>query len=373
MKIKNYLGFTDGRKEPGKTRIEDTLDKPCCYNGKSLELGDNNITLKRKEFITRLIQLEYTPKVEKNVITYNKRTYEENKPKTIYSMERKEKDDITSSWTITKTEYDFALYLIENNLTTEEQVRSYIQKEDEQLAQEEQARLEEEKRLQEEKERQEQEKKQFDKWLLSEAIDYKDEAKIKLINDIFLHTVGNEASVNSYKLLVMIDNFDNPKCKEKITSWLHNDNVASIKTFEHITGLRLPRTNKKRLDYINSITSKDFKNMIEFKPRKKSQSKKKLEEFYKGMHTKEGLKYTKCLAEPIIKHGIEMFIKKEENIYNLSSAECGMILSSGHTKKECLGNLDDVIEKRGIDNVKKIIAEVVEKHGLSPRYEQDIA
>lgn len=368
MKIKNYLGFTDEKKEPGKTRIEDTLDKSYYYNGKSLEFGDNKrIILKRKEFIVRVIQLGYTPEIMKNVITYNKRTGEPNKPKTEYRMSSED-----SSWTITKTEHDFALYLIENNLTTKEQVNLYIKKEDEQLAQEEQARLEEEKRLQEEKERQKQEEKEFNEWLLSEAINYQDESKIKLMNEIFLHTIGNEASVNSLKLLVMIDNFDNPKCKEKIISWLHNDNIASIKTFEHITGLKLPRTNNKRLEYLNSITSKDFKGQIEFKPRKKSQGKK-LEVFYKGMHTKEGLKYTKCLAEPIIKHGIEMFIRKEESIYNLSSAECGMILTRGYTKKECLDNLDDVIEKRGIDNVKKIIAEVVEKHGLSPRYEQDIA
>ncbi|HHT98194.1 MAG TPA: hypothetical protein GXZ90_09920 [Clostridiales bacterium] len=367
MKIKNYLGFTDGRKKPGKTRIEDTLDKSYSYNGKSLELDDNSIILKRKEFIIRVIQLGYTPEIMKNVITYNKRTGEPNKPKTEYRMSSED-----SSWIITKTEHDFALYLIGNNLTTDKQVRLYIQKEDEKLAQEEQARLEEEKRLQEEIERQEQEEKQFDEWLWSEAINYKDEGKIKLMNEIFLYIIGNEASVNSYKLLVMIDNFDNPKCKEEIISWLHNDNIASIKTFEHITGLKLPRTNNKRLEYLNSITSEDFKGQIEFKPRKKPQTKKQ-EEFYKGMHTKEGLKYTKCLAEPIIKHGIEMFIKKEESTYNLSSAECGMILSSGFTKKECLDNLDDVIEKRGIDNVKKIIAEVVEKYGLSPRYEQDIA
>ena len=77
----------------------------------------------------------------------------------------------------------------------------------------------------------------------------------------------------NYSLVALIHNFDDPYCKEEIISRLHNDNKASIKIFECITGLKLPKSYKDRKVYLEGLTTKDFKGIIEYKPRRERKEK----------------------------------------------------------------------------------------------------
>lgn len=79
---------------------------------------------------------------------------------------------------------------------------------------------------------------------------------------------ASTAALN-YRLLALIHNYDNPLCRADIISRLHNGNRASIKTFEHITGLTLPKTYKERREYLAGISSADFTGITEFVPCKK--------------------------------------------------------------------------------------------------------
>ena len=130
----------------------------------------------------------------------------------------------------------------------------------------------------------------------------------EIVDSIFLDIYGKENSWN-YSLVALIHNFDDPFCKEEIISRLHNDNKASIKIFECITGLKLPKSYKERKIYLEGITPADFKGMTEYKARKKREEKEvQKEEFYINERTPEGQRWTKVIAEPFVKYGVDMFM-----------------------------------------------------------------
>ena len=87
---------------------------------------------------------------------------------------------------------------------------------------------------------------------------YKEVEKIpdfqrEIIDSIFFAIYGQENAWN-YSLAVCINNYNNPLCKEEVIARLHNDNKASIKIFECLTGLKLPKGYKERKVYLESIS-----------------------------------------------------------------------------------------------------------------------
>ena len=75
------------------------------------------------------------------------------------------------------------------------------------------------------------------------------------------------------RILTLIDNIDNDLCKDTLMNWLHNGNRASIKVFECITGLKLPKSNKERREYLRGLSKSNYIESVEFKPRKKATKK----------------------------------------------------------------------------------------------------
>lgn len=126
---------------------------------------------------------------------------------------------------------------------------------------EEQNKIEEEKRKQEELEdqrkQQEQKRIEFDNWLNESAKQYSDNEKLGLLKEIFINETGQFGG-GAIRLLVLIDNFDNLMCKDKLKEWLNYYNTASLKAFSHLTGINLGKTNKEIQARLDSITSKDF-------------------------------------------------------------------------------------------------------------------
>lgn len=119
---KDYLGFTDGIKEPRKTRVEIILDEQKRYfeDGKSIGV------FSRKELVLNLLLEGNQAGKEENYQIY-KRDGELTKPKTVYRMYC----DENSFYYITKPEYDFYNYLAENNLDTAEQINARIEADNE--------------------------------------------------------------------------------------------------------------------------------------------------------------------------------------------------------------------------------------------------
>ncbi|HAU84593.1 MAG TPA: hypothetical protein DCW90_03520 [Lachnospiraceae bacterium] len=199
--------------------------------------------------------------------------------------------------------------------------------------------------------------------------------KGNLVEKIFVDKFGQFVNpIGAFSLLAVIDNLDdNPMCREELKERLHIENKASRKTFEYVTGLRLPKTNKETKEFIDNLHESDYCEMLDYQVGvdKNKVLEDKTEEFYilevdQENKTRE---YKKVLGERIIKKGFSCFIHKlPDGGYAVSSIECGMKLASGRTKAEAVKNLKRTINNFGDVELRKKIQEVIELYGASPLY-----
>lgn len=359
MEIKRYLGFTDEIKEPRKTKVESELDRLYRYNG--------NIYNATTFLCVKLLEGCY-PKKEENY-QYCKRNGELSKPKTLYMYMN---PDGKCYFELNKTQYDFVSYLLENDLNTEESIFSYDKADMERMEALRQAEEEEKTRQKAEEHRKAEEKENFKIWMQNEVEKIPDFQK-EIIDSIFFSIYGRQNTWN-YSLAVCINNYNNPLCKEEVIARLHNDNKASIKIFECLTGLKLPKRYKERKVYLESISVSDFKEAVDYKPRKKREEKEiQKEEFYINERTPEGQKWTKVIAEPFTKYGVDMFIRYNNGSFSISLAEAGMKVCDGKTKTECIDKLKKFVDDRGKETFLQMVKDATEQMykttGINPRYE----
>lgn len=358
MEIKRYLGFTDSIKEPRKTKVESELSRAYRYNGKIY----NAVS-----FLCVKLLEGCHPEKEENY-QYYKRNGELSKPKTLYMYMNA---DGKQCFELNKTQYDFVCYLLENELNTEESIIAYDKADIERM--EAFKRIErEEKAHQETEEYKRAEEKERMKRIIAEEAQHILSEEKEIVDSIFLDIYGKENSWN-YSLVALIHNFDDPYCKEEIISRLHNDNKASIKIFECITGLKLPKSYKERKIYLEGITPADFKGMTEYKARKKREEKEvQTEEFYINERTPEGQRWTKVIAEPFRKYGVDMFIRYYNGNFSISLAEAGMKVCDGRTKTDCINKLKKYVDDRGKETFLQLVKDATERMykatGMNPRY-----
>lgn len=224
-----------------------------------------------------------------------------------------------------------------------------------------------------EEERKEAEKENFKIWMQNEVEKVPDFQK-EIIDSIFFAIYGQQNTWN-YTLAVCINNYNNPLCKEEVIARLHNNNKASIKIFECLTGLKLPKGYKERKAYLDSISVLDFKEAVDYKPRKKREEKEiQKEEFYINERTSEGQKWTKVIAEPFTKYGVDMFIRYSNGSFSISLAEAGMKVCDGRTKTECINKLKKFVDDRGKETFLQMVKDATEKMykatGINPRYKE---
>lgn len=352
-----YLGFTDSTKEPQKTRIQNSLDKLIRQDGSIYTI---------KTWIVNKIINGRVPEIEENVITYNRQGYQ-NKPKTEYRLIDKDKGLYN---TLNKTEYNFALYLVNKGLNNEGNINDYLYKERLKL---EQIQAENDRLEQEEKARQEaiERENNIAKSILEN--DVVTEKEKEIVSKIFFDIYGEENDWN-YSLVPLIHHFDLQYCKDQIKSRLHNSNKASIKIFECITGLKLPNNNKERMEYLDGISSQDFKGIAEYKPRARREKKDiVLEDFYISKGVGNGkTEWVKVQAEGFTKYGIDFFIRKYKDNWSISVASVGVLIADGKTKIEAMDKLKSIIDSRGIESVNELIEEmkikIIKQNGENPRY-----
>ncbi len=358
MEIKRYLGFTDSIKEPRKTKVENELDRLYKYNG--------NIYNATTFLCVKLLEGCYPDKEEN--YQYYKRNRELSKPKTLYIYMN---PDGKQYFELNKTQYDFVCYLLEKGLNTEESILAYDKADIENIETLQQAEQEEIARQEAEEQRKTEEKENFKIWMHKESEKIPDFQK-EIIDSIFLSIYGQENTWN-YSLAVCINNYNNPLCKKEVITRLHNDNKASIKIFECLTGLKLPKGYKERKEYLESISVLDFKEVVDYKPRKKREEKEvQKEEFYINEYTPDGQKWTKVIAEPFTKYGVDMFIRCSNGSFSISLAEAGMKVCDGKTKTECLNKLKKFVDDRGKETFLQMVKDATERMykatGINPRY-----
>lgn len=358
LKIKRFLGFTNGIKEPRKTKVENELSACYTYKGNYYSAV---------EFLCMKLLEGCYPDKEENY-QYYKRNGELSKPKTLYKYYSV---DGKTYFKLNKTQYDFVCYLLGSGLNTEESILEYDKVDIERVEAMQRAEAEEKARQEEAKAKEDAERERM-KQIIAEESQYISEEEKAIVESVFLSIYGQTNNWN-YSLVALIHNFDDKYCKEEIISRLHNDNKASIKIFECITGLKLPKSYKERKAYLEGLTKEDFQEMAQYKPRKKVEHTEgkevQKEEFYTFMGDNS---WRKVIAEPITKYGMEMFLHCDNGTWKISHAEVGVSLASGKNKTECMQKLKELVDKNGMDFINNRIEEVKKmvsnRAGMNPRY-----
>ena len=165
-----------------------------------------------------------------------------------------------NGYKVNKTQYDFAIYV--NQIFDDmDAVKEYEAKE----RQEEQEEFEREKqRQQQEEKRKEEERAEYLRWrrvIDDEAIGYiGTEAETKK-NEIFskiIKDVDFSFNIGPLILIAYANNINDIRARKELVSYLHTSNKASTKYFEWYAGVKLPKTNKARVEYIMNLRSKDL-------------------------------------------------------------------------------------------------------------------
>lgn len=112
----SFLGFTDNRTALQAGKIEKCLSKAFRYNG---------VVMERRDKMLQDLRNGKEPKIaEETVNGKTKKSYR------VYSTIKDGEFAGTRVFSeITKTEYDFCMYLIKNDLVSEERVNAYIEEE----------------------------------------------------------------------------------------------------------------------------------------------------------------------------------------------------------------------------------------------------
>lgn len=353
IKLQNtYLGYTSNLKPMQKAKIEKTL------NG--LIRSEGNIYT-QKEFILNRVKEGYKPFVVEDYCYY-KKDGKLTKPKTDYRL----KNDEGVYFTINKTLYDFAIYIIDNNFIDNTVRENHIIAEQQEFIRQGQIEKEKELHDQQEKELNQKQEQEFKNWLESETKIYNNNDKLNLAKEIFLYEQGGCSDQQLKKLLILIDNIDNSLCRENLISWLHCGNKTSKKVFYHVTGIKLPSTDKDTKRILETLTLNDYIGIIDYKPRKKAEEKE-LKTFYKMMKVPE-VHFEKSLGEEVLKYGLTLYLIKTGNCYSLTEAKSGCSLVTGMTKEELFRELKSCIDRNGIDKINGLIEYQIEMTGLSPLY-----
>jgi hypothetical protein len=281
---------------------------------------------------------------------------------------------------ISKTGYDFARWLISEGLTTFDAVQERIEAEKaekERLSREAAQTALEQQRVAEAEEAAESEYKVW----LNEAVRHyggigtPEGAKILILRDVFLDVIG-EYHERAVSLLVLIDNIDNPRCRKDLISRLNNGNVASIKTFEHITGIKLAKTAKARSAQLETIAKIDYAEPKQYKPRKATVEADYNSVFYRKNRGGDGksIEFVEARGRLWKYGGYDFFIVADEQgkmTYSITEGKTGLIVARGATLKDAQDTVRELVNREGTPSQKTfadIVTLTVERDGISPLY-----
>jgi len=353
IKVKNILGYGNELSEMRKAKLINTLDKQYRYDG---------IILHRYEFIINRVLEGLKTELKENYSYYSRKIDADTKPKTLYKL--KSEDD--SYYEITKVEYDFATWLIENNIITIEKVREFELIEYNRVKEIERLEAERIENESQEQLRKEKEEQEFKNWLESEINLYNNIDKLEIAKAIYQDKI-NQCSIDlCKKVLFLIENIDNEKCRRDLMSRLRNHNPASRKVFYHVTGIRLPNTDKATIELLQNISSNDFKESIEYKIKIKEEPKE-LIKFYRKNKDEIIMAEGEELKN---KYDMQLYIyfDIDKDYYIIVEGKTGMTLMSGDRNKTTLLKTfkermtDDLIKR-----VKEQIEYLVNTNGELPK------
>lgn len=165
----------------------------------------------------------------------------------------------SKSLQLNKSQYDFAVWVTENFSTLDDALKADADYTEKLRKAEEEAEKQELERIEAEQ-RTEEEKRQYKQYAISEAEKLIDTKVCELYKQTMKKIYGDDYRVylNGLMLYVCAKEIENPLAKDMLVHWLYNDNKGSIKFFEMVSGCKLPKTYKARVEFINQLTADEI-------------------------------------------------------------------------------------------------------------------
>lgn len=251
----SLLGFEKTLTPMQAGRAEKTLHK--LFNTDSL-----GVVTEKELIFRRITESGAKPKKEENY-QYLKRNRELSKPKTLYmlfftsSYHAGEKHDVFNE--ISKTGYDFANYLINNNLTDLVTLEAYLIGEIEAEQDEERKAKEAEEQVKKQAEQEVKKKQDYESWINREIESFDNGDLLEKACNVFGSKMPEGFNVNEYqvkRLITLLDNIDHPMALDELKSRLHSHNKGSKAVVSFITGAMLPSTDKGTMSILDGLHEK---------------------------------------------------------------------------------------------------------------------
>ena len=162
----------------------------------------------------------------------------------------------SKSLQLNKSQYDFAVWIMENFSTLDEVLKADAEYTEKLLKEKEEAERQEQKRIVEEQ-RIKAEREQYHEYAMSEAEKLIDTKICELYVNIMKKIYGEDYRISLHGLMLYVyaREIENPLAKDMLVHWLYNDNKGSIKFFEIVSGCKLPKTYKKRVEFLQQLTA----------------------------------------------------------------------------------------------------------------------
>lgn len=379
-----YFGFTDSIKEPRKTKVENTLDKVFNIKDKYISNGSNYMS--RKEYVLHYLKEGRTLEIEENYSYYSPRLEAYTKPKKRIKLI----DQATGRFIeITKTEYDFANYLLDNNFLDDEKAQAFIdnenkQKEEALKAEQEQQQMErdaaERKRLEEEQAYKERLQQKRNNWYNIGSTLMTDNVKemlFSILDSYWNDIIGMYPETNKNELYQnMLEEYTTTLGnKEYCITWLQyhveelkNDDITPFKrnpsrVIERNFFIKLFNATVNDCNRTLTAKVKAFHDQREYKGSATKQNK--IETFFISNTKEDG--FIEVEGERLTIDNMELFIYKDnDGKYAIHEMRSGASLTGKETNKKVIVDKAKELLKNNRKSIDDAINRFINKFGLSP-------
>lgn len=162
----------------------------------------------------------------------------------------------SKSLQLNKSQYDFAVWVTENFNTLDDALKADAEYTEKLRKAAEEAERQELERIEAEQKRKA-EREQYEEYAMSEAEKLIDTKICELYKQTMIKTYGEDYRIGLRGLMLYVcaREIENPLAKDMLVYWLYNDNKGSIKFFEIVSGCKLPKTYKKRVEFLQQLTA----------------------------------------------------------------------------------------------------------------------
>lgn len=268
--------------------------------------------------------------------------------------------------TLTKTQYDFAVYLRAHHFDDDSVAQAFEAEEKERIAREAAARTE-----QEESERRAEEaecarRKDFERLIsekTQEVFDAHPEVFVAIRN-LFMNKIGGYHPHHG-KLVGAIALMPDPLAKEFLQELLRPGNKGSRACFELLTGLTLPDGVRDTREFIDGLGALPIRYPDPSTIRSLEPSGEK---YY--ICTPHGFEEVRGIRVKN-KWNFDLFAKKEGSTWRVTEGRSGLYFAPAKRRDALTRTVEEVIEQAGVEKFRALIEDAIKRRGLSPLYTEE--